>query len=349
MKLFTRNFPLGSYPYESIESATKMVVKLYEKIPFIPMLPKIDKNDTIIHRTLEGMPGIIINERKFFIKTTSSQTKKEILKLDKAYNHPSTENLDKYAFSAPFLQKFLNIVKKYKSPQACIHFTGPFSLSQIVRNNSSEQMLLDKNFRKYFIQTAVVKALWIIQQVKEYSPTTIPVIVFEEPLLGQVGDLKRKYEEINSELVTHMYVRIIEKLKEAGAMVGIQCFEKCDWKIAINAGIDLISFDAYNNPNNLCIIPEQITEFIQKGGKINWAIVPVMTENIIKTTNLDSIFNRLLSTYNLLVVAGVPEDYVLHSTLVSIQGNTDHLPILFAEKAAILSTHLANRIPKKLS
>ena len=349
MKLRTKNIPLGSYPYENIEGITKMVVKLYEKMPFIPMLPKIDANDTIINRTLQGMPGIHFDEKKILLKTSSAQTKKDIVKLDKAYNHPSTENLDKYAFTAPFLQKFLNIIKKYQSPYACINLTGPFSLSQKVINSSSEQMLLDKNYRKYFIQATVVKALWIIDRIKEYCPKTTPVIIFEEPLLGHVGDLKREFEDINSELITHMYVRILEKLKPTGAIVGIQCFEKCDWKIAINAGVDIISFDAYNNPNNLCIIPEQITEFIQKGGMINWAIVPVMTENIVKSTSVDNILDRLLATFKWLVLAGVPEDFVYNSALVSIQGNVNHLPLIFAEKAAIISTQLAGRIPKKSS
>ena len=150
MKLKTRSIPYGAYPYENIEAITKMVVKLYEKMPFIPVLPLIDEKDTIINRTLQGLPGIIYADNKYQLKANATQTKKDIVKLDKAYNHPSTENLDKYAFEAPFLQKFLNIIKKFKSPNACVHLTGPFSLSQMVVNASSEQMLLDKNYRKYF-------------------------------------------------------------------------------------------------------------------------------------------------------------------------------------------------------
>ena len=31
--------------------------------------------------------------------------------------------------------------------------------------------------------------------------------------------------------------------------------------VKIKAGVDMISFDAYNNPNNLCIIPDVIIDF----------------------------------------------------------------------------------------
>ena len=348
MKLKTRCIPFGAYPYESVETITKMVTKLFEEMPFIPKLPLVDENDTTIKRTLEGIPGITFVDKNIYLKTTSAQTKKELVQLDKAYNHPSPENLERYAFQAPFLQKYLSIIKKFKSKQACINLVGPFTLSQIVINNSSEQMLTDKNYRKFFIQAVVVKALWIIERIHEYNPTTTPVIILEEPVLSKVGILKRETEEITSELITHIFTRVVEKLKSTGAIVGIQCFGKCDWQIPIDAGVDLISFDAYNNPNNLCIIPDKITEFIEKGGMINWAIIPVMTESMIKSMNIDMLYDRLLVTLKWLVLAGVPEELVYKSALVSLQGDTNHLPLIFAEKASILATQLAKRISLKL-
>ena len=48
-----------------------------------------------------------------------------------------------------------------------------------------------------------------------------------------------------------------------------------------------------------------------------------------------------------LINAGVSENYVYNSALVSIQGNVDKLPIIFAEKAIILASQLAQRIPLK--
>lgn len=347
MKLKTKCIPFGAYPYQSVETITKMVTKLFEEIPFIPQLPLVDENDTVIKRTLEGIPGISFADGKIYLKTSSAQTKKEIVQLDKAYNHPSSENLEPYAFHAPFLQKYLNIIKKFKSPQACINLIGPFTLSQMVINSASEQMLTDKNYRKFFIQAIVVKALWLIERIREYCPTTTPVIILEEPMLGKVGVLKREVDDITTELITHIFTRVVEKLKAAGAIVGVQCFEKCDWTIPIDAEVDIISFDAYNNPNNLCIIPDKITEFLEKGGMINWAIVPVMTESMVKSMNIDMINDRLLATFKWLILAGVPEELVFKSALVSLQGDTAHLPLIFAEKASMLATQLSKRIQAK--
>ena len=72
-----------------------------------------------------------------------------------------------------------------------------------------------------------------------------------------------------------------------------------------------------------------------------------MTESVVKALNIDYVSNRLFSTMQGLILAGVPEKHVYNSALVSIQGDVDKLPIIFAEKAIILSTQLAKKIPVK--
>lgn len=347
MKLHTRCLPLGSLPYENIESATRMMAKLFERMPFLPVLPKIDSEDTIVRRTLGNIPGVKIKDRKVALKTGSARYKQELAHLDKAFNNPIKENLEPYAIESFFMDKYLHFIKKFRSPNACINLLGPFTISQMLMSVAEEQMLADKSFRKLFIQSVCVKALWAVNQMKEFYPAVEPVIILEEPLLGQLGNIKRENEDVTVELVTNMFTRVIEKIKESGAVVAIQCMEKCDWKIPINAGADIISFDAYNNPNNLCIITDTVTEFIARGGKINWGIVPVMTEALVKKNNIDYVFSRLTATMEGLVLAGVSEKLVYNSALVSIQGDTEKLPLIFAEKAVILATQLAKRIPVK--
>ena len=72
-----------------------------------------------------------------------------------------------------------------------------------------------------------------------------------------------------------------------------------------------------------------------------------MSESIVKALNIDIVTNRLFATMQGLILSGVPEHLVYNSALVSIQGNVDKLPLIFAEKAVILATQLAKRIPVK--
>ena len=346
MKLASRCIPVGTLPYESVEAATRMLVKFYDKLPFLAYLPKVSEDDNLVHRTLEKIPGMRVKGRDVKIKVGTNSYEQGLAKLDKAFNNPDLSNLEHFAMDSVYLEKCLQMIKKLKTPNAVVNILGPFSISQMLSNiENGEQLLVDKAYRKLFIQAVSVKALWAVKKIKEACPETEPLVILEEPMLGQLGDLKRENAEITVDLIVSLFSRVIEKIKEAGASVGIQCMDKCDWQVPINAGVDLISFDAYNNPNNLCIIPELITEFISRGGKINWGIVPVMDEAVVKSLNIDIVLRRLLSTMEGLILEGVPDKFVYNSAFVSVQGDAGELPIILAEKAIILANQLAKRIP----
>ena len=347
MKFKSKCFPPGALPYRSVESATKLVAKFFDQMPFLAELPNMCVTDTVLNRTLSNIPGVLIKDSKIELKPEGTVYQKELAKLNKAFNNPNMSNLDYFRIEAPFMEKFLQIVKKFKSANAVVNLLGPFTMSQLLNVAADEQMLTERGFRRLYIQAVCVKALWIINKIKEYCPTTVPIIVLDEFLYGQLGNLKRENEDITVDMVTNIFAKVTDKIKSAGALVAVQCFDKCDWKIPINAGVDIISFDAYNNPNNLCIIPQKVIEFVSHGGKINWGIVPVMTESMITALNIDYVSHRLHSTLEGLILSGVPEKYVYDSALVSIQGNVCDMPVIFAEKSIILSTQLSKRIMLK--
>lgn len=346
MKLKTRTLPFGAIPYDNVSAAAKMIAKLFEQTPFLPLMPKIDPSDNLIKRTLTHIPGIVFDDNGTSFSSTTKSYKQELVKLEKAFNKCEKKFLNAFPVESVFMEKYLALIKKFRPANACISLLGPFTISQIVKNLAEEQLLNEKSFRKLFIRAVAVKALWMIDKIREANLNTTPIIILEEPKAGLFGSIKRENENITSDLMIHIYECIIEKIHEAGALVAVHSNEKCDWTIPIRAGVDIISFDAYNNPNNLCIISDVIVDFVRRGGLINWAIVPVLTETMVKQLNIDYVANRLKSTMAGLILAGAHDYIVYDSAMVSIQNNVDHLPLIFAEKALILSTQLAGRIPR---
>ena len=145
-------------------------------------------------------------------------------------------------------------------------------------------------------------------------------------------------------MVINLLSKVIEKIKSADALVGIQCFEKCDWSVPIRAGADLISFDAYNNPNNLSIIPEILMGYLRDGGIINWGIVPVLSDNLVKSLSCDYLYKRLRSTMEGTVISGVSAELLYQNAMVSLNGDSNHLSVIFSEKANMLATQLGSRL-----
>ena len=314
MKKSFRCLPVGNLPYTTDKAATKMMVKLFENIPFLANLPDASPDENLLRRTLMNTPGVFIQEKKVIFDNDAPNLKAKLVALDAAFNSPTEENLEQFKFETFFLPKYY---------------------------------LADKYYRKVVIQTICVKALWIIHKIKKLSPETRPLIILEEPLLYKIGDIKRENEDVTRDVIINMFSKVISKIHEYEGLVGIQCFEKCDWKIPIDSGVDLISFDAYNNPNNLNIMPEKINEYLVRGGRINWAIVPVMNETIVKSLSVEYIYDRFIKTIEGLIVAGTSEKLTYNRATISIQGDINSLPLIFAEKALIVANQVSKRIPVK--
>lgn len=346
-KILLKCLPVGSLPYDDKALTTKMMLKLFEQSPYLALLPNYSNDDNINYITLTNMPGVLLKDKRYYLTNNIDKFKEYSFYLDSVYNQPTAEKLELFEINASFMEKYLQILQRLKPAETVITLLGPFSISQTLIHKSGIQILADKMYRKFIIQSLTAKALWIINKIKTISPDTTPIIILEEPLLHKIGDVKRANEEITKDVIVNLFAKVIQKIKEYGGVVGIQCFEKCDWQIPIDADVDIISFDAYNNPNNLTIIAEKVNDFLAQGGRINWGIVPVMTEALVKSISVDQIYSRFIKTIDNLIIAGVSEKLAYNRAIISVNGSTNKLPLIFAEKALMLSTQLAKRIPKK--
>lgn len=343
-KIF-RCIPQGALPYENIKSATHMMAKLFPDIPYLPLLPNITPANSLKKRTLKNMPGITIDENdEISIDTNADNIKQVQQHLNKILKSENIEDFEDFKIDDVFFEKFLQIIKKFKSPYACVNLLGPFTVSRLFTEISMHRVFLNVNVKKLYLQIIVATAVYAILKIKEYNPETTPIIILEEPFLARLGTIKHDNESITVESVIDLIASVIEKIHAHGALVCIKCLGKCDWSVPIKAGADIISYDAYNNPNNLCIIPEIITDYLNHGGKINWGIIPVISENMIMRLNNEYVYERLRATIDGVSVAGVPSEALYQSASISTNGDVNNLPLIFAEKAAMLTKNVSSRL-----
>ena len=102
-----------------------------------------------------------------------------------------------------------------------------------------------------------------------------------------------------------------------------------------------------DTPNDWDMVEEKINEYLVRGGRINWAIVPVMNETIVKSLSVEYIYDRFIKTIEGLIVAGTSEKLTYNRATISIQGDINSLPLIFAEKALIVANQVSKRIPVK--
>ena len=348
MKLNFRNFPYGSLPYDNIRPCKQMILRLYERIPYLPFLPFIDKNDNIRFRTFENIPCVTLKDGKFLLPESTNEKFVSVLgKMERDYNSDNPEDYSQYGSSdSPFSEIYYEMIRRFKPEYTIINLLGPFSFANMVFNKNATVLLTDRAYRKFIIQAVAVKAMWFVSKIKEASPNTKPIIMFEEDLLYKFGTIKRTSDVINQETVTTLFNKVFSKVQKTGGLVAVQSLEKCNWQLVFDSGnVDIISFDAYNNPNNLHIISSNVNKFLANGGYINWAIIPSNSENAIRGLNAEMAYDRLIKTFESLIAAGVSADLVYKQATISVLGNMEQLPILFAEKALMILDQISKKVP----
>ena len=345
MNLNFSHLPVGNLPYEDIQLCKQMMLRLFEKVPFLPELPLINPDDDVLHKTVENFPYLKFKDNKLVMsEPTNDSLTQTVTLMEKIYNSSAPYDVDMFSSNAPYFELYLEMLKRIKPKTTIINLIGPFTLANSIFNKNASLFLLDKMYRKYIVYLVTIKALWYIKKIKEASPDTKPLIMFDEKMLIRYGTLQRQNESINKETVIMMLSKAFTKLRKEGALIGVQSFEKCNWQMVFDANcVDMISFDAYNNPTNLNIIAPNVNNFLAKGGCINWGIIPVMNENAIRSLNVNIIYDRFMSTMDTLSRQGVSMDLLLKQSTVSIQGDLCKYPILFAEKSIMLAHSLAEK------
>ena len=342
MKLNFKCMPQGSLPYKDVESALRMQIKLFENIPYLPFLPLAAKNETLVHRIFSGVSAIHKKDKNYILESNADVFKEKAKELNEDFNNSS--DLSKYITNSFFFDKYLQIIEKIKPKETVVSLLGPFTISQMLKNDDVE-LFSDKLYRKFLIQLVCVKSLAYANLIKSISPETKVIVMLEEPELKMFGSVKRENDDINLDVAIGLFTKIVDKLHANDVIAGIQSFGKCDWQIAIDSGFDIISFDAYNNPNNLNIIASKVNAFLAAGGYINWGFVPVTNEDVIKNLKADDLYNKLIKTFENLINEGVTAKLVYNNSTISTLGNMEKLPIMFAEKALMLSNQVAKKIP----
>ncbi|HUU81446.1 MAG TPA: methionine synthase, partial [Acidobacteriota bacterium] len=81
-------------------------------------------------------------------------------------------------------------------------------------------------------------------------------------------------------------------------LIGIHCCGNTDWSMIMEAGPDIISFDAFDYMDYLLLYRDDIVLFIKQGGIVAWGIIPTASftgkESVESlSTKLDEGFRRI--------------------------------------------------------
>lgn len=337
---------IGSLPHNNLEDAMELVETNFNKIPFWPQLAKISKNEDMILQFLENMPSFFVD--KDYLDTECDEFFENIEQFFADYEEIETDNeiIEKYAVNTSIsFPRFLEFVKNTKPKFAKGQVTGPFTLSTTLVDKNGKCAFYDETLREIIVKTLTLKALWQIKQIKKVNPTATPIIFIDEPSISQLGT--SAFITISQDEVVEMLKAVSDLIKEHGGLSAIHCCGKCDWRVPINAGVNIINLDAYSYAENLSTFSNDIKKHLETGGKIAWGVIPTLDSKALEELDLDKAIKVFENAVKYLTKKGINEKIIIENSLITPSCGAGSLSKELAEKAMNLTKQLSDKLKER--
>ncbi len=321
---------IGSMPHSSPSEACDIILNAIPKIPIWPQLPNMNFREEMEIQYSEGFPCVVLDEEK---KRMYFETEKDVTSdFEIFYENYMAENLDHFQISGQFSRGIQEMVKKLseKVPPELRYFknhvTGPITVGLGRVDENKRAIYYNDLFRDILVKGTEMKARWLLNKFRFLGCEQICFI--DEPILSGFGS--STYVSVQrSDVVQHLNA-VIESIQKENAIAGIHCCGNTDWTILIDAGVDVISFDAYDYADTIAYYPAQVKTFLENGGVLAWGIVP--TSERINEENAESLAKKLDSFINNLVGKGINKTLIWEKCLLTPSCGTGSLPVDLSEK-----------------
>jgi hypothetical protein len=326
---------VGSLPYEDAGRAMRLILERTPEIPAWPQLPRRSFEENMYVQYSEGLPGAVVEaqDQRFYVadEPPADEVAEFLEKLE--HDDPALFAISpERAAGIPALEEALARLNDGGTPPPFVkgQVTGPVSFGLTVLREDRRSLLFDDTQRELATTLLAQKARWQQELLRAWSPTSVPIIVFDEPYMAQLGSA---FVNVPPELC---YPLLEECLGYLDCLTGIHICGGADWDKVCRLPFDLLSFDASDYLDSVITQRESFAAFAVEGGLLAWGAVP-NDERALELTAED-IGRRVITGAEALEKTGtISVDEVLALSFVSPACGTGSLPVNVAESCFALS------------
>lgn len=270
---------IGSMPQVNPVSACELILKNFD-IPFWPQLPKYSFKELMIPQFSEGLPGVIFEKEKVYLKqdyeiitewlTNYTEEKESSLKEDFA--------IGIYKMSELLGNKEIEFFKG--------QITGPLTFTLSLKDENGKPVYFDETLREVCLLHLKTKIRWQINFLKKFAKRII--IFLDEPILQALGT--SAYISVDENEAKRLINDLALYVRNLGALAGLHCCGRADWREILGLEIDILSFDSYFFFDFFKIYKNEINDFLQKDGYVAWGFIP--TTDDLKSLDDDKILSH---------------------------------------------------------
>lgn len=322
MKLKFLATGIGSMPFADAELAVDVSLSKVGDAPFWPQLPKLAFNERMEMQYSEGIPCVVIDREKerMYFDTAGDYYDKfaEFYEAYMAAMDPETGdgNCASMAITPEFSRGIYAMEKRLRSlgrklPFVKVQTTGPCSFALTIVDENKRAIYYNEEFRDVVIKALAMKCRWQIQKFQSFARQVICFV--DEPILSAFGS--STYVSLKREAVVSHLAEMVAAIHADRAIAGIHCCGNTEWSIVVDAGVDIISFDAYGYGETIAMYPDSIREHLQRGGMLAYGVVP--TSKAIREESAKGLEDRLERLMDQLASKGIDRQLIIEQTLLT--------------------------------
>ncbi|NQU13432.1 MAG: hypothetical protein HQ561_04760 [Desulfobacteraceae bacterium] len=305
---------IGSVPFQDIEETCGEILERLPHLPFWPQFVKRSHLEDMSIQFSEGLPLLEVSEEKRGLFISSRDKDRELLTF---YDHFLAQDTGYFSISrshAPGLYAMLELIAQDKGLTGDYikgQTIGPVTFAAGITGLDGKPVLHDPELLEAMVNGLAIKALW---QVKELSKCNRrPVIFLDEPYLSSFGSA---FSAIQRQEVIDILRTVIDYLKErSDALIGIHCCGNTDWAMVLEAGPDIINFDAFEHMEHFLLYPDEILRFMREGGTVAWGIIP--TTKFTDNDSVESLSLRLKGGLEQLIEWGMDAEMLAKRSILT--------------------------------
>ncbi len=321
---------IGSFPHLEPEAACELILKHIPEIPIWPQLPNADFREQMEIQYSEGMPCVVVDEEKekIYFETGGDPTGD----LEIFYENVLAENLDYFRISPEYSRGLYHMEKKLSDTDRSsirflkCHVTGPLTFGLSKTDENKRSIYYNEVFRDVVVKGIAMKARWLLDRFKPLGCRQLCFI--DEPIFSAFGS--STYVSLQRADVVSCLGEVVEAVHKEGALAGTHCCGNTEWTILIDAGVDIMSFDAFGYGETIGYYADQVGEYLSRGGILACGIVP--TSETIKEQTPESLVKKLDTFVKSLVGKGINEDLIREQCMLTPSCGTGSLTVALAEE-----------------
>jgi len=222
-----------------------------------------------------------------------------------------------------------------------VQVTGPCSFALTIVDENKRAIYYNEEFRDVIVKALAMKARWQIKKFSEYADKIICFI--DEPILSAFGS--STYVSVKREDVVAMLAEVIDAVHADGALAGIHCCGNTEWSILIDAGVDIVNFDAFEYGETIAIYADSVKTHLDRGGMLAWGVVP--TSAAIREQTVETLEAQLEKVMDNLAAKGIAKEQIVNQAIITPSCGTGSLDPADAERVFELLQGLSKKMQEK--